>query len=99
MRNPDADIQIEGQRLTGKAPHYKDLFDFTFVDDRDQCAFTACSVAQTTSVIDFSTNYCNLHNLYCGSGSRCKPVSHDFSSKETYPFCNQRDDVCIVTDL
>ena len=93
---PDA---ISGQRLTGKAPHYKDLFDFTFTDadNGKRCALTACSVAQTTSVVDFSTNYCNLHNLYCGSRSRCTPVDHDFDSAETYTFCNQRADVCIVT--
>eukprot|EP00913_Durusdinium_trenchii_P020887 g19625.t1 len=34
------------------------------------------------SLKDFSTNYCNLRNLYCGSEEGCKPVKHDFNNSE-----------------
>ena len=32
---------------------------------------------------DFSTNYCNLRMLYCGSHEGCKPVQKDFAIEET----------------
>eukprot|EP00435_Cladocopium_sp_Y103_P024310 s1409_g5.t5 len=31
---------------------------------------------------DFSTNYCNLRNLYCGTEDGCEPVKHDFKTTE-----------------
>lgn len=31
---------------------------------------------------DFSTNYCDLRNLYCGSADGCRPVIKDFKSKQ-----------------
>ena len=38
--------EIKGQRLTGKPPHYKDLFTFTFTASGHGCAITACSESQ-----------------------------------------------------
>jgi rubredoxin len=29
------------------------------------CVVNACSASQVTSIYDFSTNYCNIHDLYC----------------------------------
>merc|ERR1711865_1126354 len=47
------------------------------------CRIEACSESQGTSVGDFSTNYCDLRNLYCGSADGCKTVSKDFSHSES----------------
>eukprot|EP00929_Paragymnodinium_shiwhaense_P022088 TRINITY_DN14219_c0_g1_i1.p1 TRINITY_DN14219_c0_g1~~TRINITY_DN14219_c0_g1_i1.p1 ORF type:complete len:223 (-),score=49.94 TRINITY_DN14219_c0_g1_i1:266-934(-) len=47
------------------------------------CVLTGCSESQGFSVKDFSTNYCNLRNLYCGSKDGCKSVLHDFTMEET----------------
>jgi len=49
----------------------------------DSCTISGCSESQVTSVMDFSTNYCNLRMLYCGTAEGCKPVHADFPVKET----------------
>ena len=46
------------------------------------CAIRGCSERQSTSIFDSSANYCNLHNLYCGSDMGCLHVVHDFQVKE-----------------
>ena len=46
------------------------------------CAIRGCSERQSTSFFDSSANYCNLHNLYCGSDMGCLHVVHDFRVKE-----------------
>lgn len=46
------------------------------------CQLTACSESQVTSYSDFSTNYCNLRNLYCGSDDNCPVVASDMQSSE-----------------
>merc|ERR1712151_792317 len=61
---------------------YTDKVLFTFVDADGGCSVDACSESQVTSVMDFSTNYCNIRNLYCGSADGCKPVTHDFANAE-----------------
>ena len=35
------------------------------------CIIEACSESQVVSVSDFSTNYCNVHDLYCGLADGC----------------------------
>merc|ERR1712046_410661 len=65
------------QRVTGTGEPccpgpYTDLIDFTFVDASDGgCELFACSESQSQSISDFSTNYCNIRNLYCGTEVGC----------------------------
>ena len=47
------------------------------------CEIAACSESQVTSYADFSTNYCNLHNLYCGSDDGCPYSRQDLQSHES----------------
>lgn len=58
-----------GSRTTGDGK-YVDKFKNALVADQDGgCTLTACSESQSTSVIDYSTNFCNLRNLYGANGS------------------------------
>eukprot|EP00940_MAST-03C_sp_MAST-3C-sp2_P002953 g2953.t1 len=60
-----SDSQMALQRETGNKK-YTDKMLFTFTDNGDSsCSVVACSESQVTSVKDFSTNFCNLHDLYC----------------------------------
>ena len=69
-------------RLTGNHK-YTDKLTFVFQEsDGASCLLHGCSESQVTSIADFGTNYCNLRMLYCGSGDSCKPLEHDFTSKE-----------------
>eukprot|EP00939_MAST-03C_sp_MAST-3C-sp1_P002318 g2318.t1 len=66
--------QLSLQRETGNKK-YTDKMIFTFSDTSDGgCSVVACSESQVTSVEDFSTNYCNLHDLYC-MDEGCNPIS------------------------
>lgn len=74
---------LELSRLTGNKK-YTDKLTLTFASDSSGgCTVSGCSESQVTSVLDYSTNYCNLRMLYCGSKDGCKPVSHDFAVSET----------------
>merc|ERR1712086_80977 len=44
---------------------YTDKIKFSFSDTEAGCSIQACSESQVTSVLDMSTNYCNIHDLYC----------------------------------
>ena len=58
-----------GSRTTGDGK-YVDKFKNSLAADGDGgCTLTACSESQSTSVIDYSTNYCNLRNLYGANAS------------------------------
>jgi len=46
------------------------------------CVIEGCSESQGLSVVDFSTNYCDLLNLYCGKADGCTPISKDFNATE-----------------
>jgi len=46
------------------------------------CTIEACSESQGFSIGDFSTNYCDMRNLYCGAADGCKAILHDFTSTE-----------------
>lgn len=92
---------LEGQRVTGDGK-YTDKFDFNFSEsgiETQSCTVEACSESQVNSVVDYSTNYCNLNNLYCSSKDGCAPINYDLDYKETYVACSQHDDVCKVTGL
>jgi len=62
---------------------YVDKQAFTLTDNAGVCEIAACSESQGTSYKDYSTNYCDLRNLYCGSADGCTPVVHDFSSTQS----------------
>lgn len=62
---------------------YTDRQTFTLKDENGNCRIEACSVSESTSVNDYSTNYCNLRNLYCGAVDGCKPIIRDFFVTET----------------
>lgn len=78
---------INTQRTTNPATSvggtvYTDKQTFALSDVDGGCKIEACSESQGTSVGDFSTNYCDLRNLYCGSADGCSPVGKDFSHSE-----------------
>ena len=81
-----SDESLTLQRRTGDGK-YTDKMTFTFASTSEvesgmsKCVLRGCSESQVTSVADFSTNYCNLFMLYCGSKDGCKPVSHDIPSQ------------------
>jgi hypothetical protein len=79
---------IQTQRTTNPATSvggklYTDKQTFVLSDVDGGCKIEGCSESQGTSVGDFSTNYCDLRNLYCGSADGCTTVSKDFTSDET----------------
>jgi len=73
---------LDFQRVTGNKK-YTDKLLFDFTDTGNQCEISGCSESQVFSVADFSTNYCNMRMLYCGSVDGCKPVKFDFTMQET----------------
>jgi len=77
-------------RKTGNGK-YTDKQVLTLSGSGQSCEVVACSESQVTSVKDFSTNYCNLHDLYCGSDAGCRVVTHDLKFKEDYTSCSQND--------
>jgi len=90
-------LTIQGSRQTGDGK-YADLFNFSFFDVADsKCQVVACSESQVFSIFDFSTNYCNLRNLYCNSADGCVPVKYDLDYTEEYSNCGQNKEAnCIV---
>jgi hypothetical protein len=91
---------LKGSHLTGNGG-YTDLFTMTFATNNEQgnCVVTACSESQVTSVIDYSTNYCNLRNLYCSDHpDGCPTVGSSFEYVEKYKSCRQRDAKQCVPD-
>merc|ERR1711892_75374 len=56
---------------------YTDKVLFTLQEQSSQCMLLACSESQVTSVLDYSTNFCNIRMLFCGSGEGCKYVHTD----------------------
>merc|ERR1712078_730276 len=65
---------------------YTDKQIFTFSDSADgTCEIQACSQSQGFSVMDFSTNYCDIHNLYCNDAV-CHPIdSFDTTESNVSP--------------
>lgn len=88
---------ITAHRQSGGEGKYTDKMDFTFTDNGTGCDVEACSESQVTSVVDYSTNYCNLHSLYCSSSDGCPTAGTDLSYTEKYNSCSQHDDVCVVS--
>lgn len=72
---------LTAQRLTGNKK-YVDKMDFSFKASGSGCELQGCSESQSTSIMDFSTNFCNLHDLYCGSADGCPVASKDLAYTE-----------------
>lgn len=75
-------------RLTGDRK-YTDKMILTLEGRKDSCLVRGCSESQVTSVLDFSTNFCNLRMLYCGADDGCKTLTAGYpgsaSEKEVKP--------------
>ena len=61
------------ERVTGTSSwtKYLDKLTIEFHPLNTGCIIEACSESQGTSILDHSTNYCNIHDLYCSDDS-CK---------------------------
>jgi hypothetical protein len=102
-----SDSEVETSRTANPAhsvagQKYVDKQTFTLTPDGNSCDISACSESQGTSMKDFSTNYCDSRNLYCGSTDGCKPVLHDFTSTQNSVDASsgQSDwSACVVTSL
>lgn len=88
---------LEASRLTGDGK-FTDRMTLTFEATGSGCSLEACSESQGTSLLDFSTNYCNLHDLYCGASDGCPIARQDLSGySETVGKCRQHDkNKCVV---
>jgi len=80
--------ELHSKRQTGNK-QYTDLQLFEFSETGGDCVMTGCSESQVTSYEDFSTNYCNLHDLYCGSADGCKFVKSDLKYTEDVKTCSR----------
>lgn len=58
---------------------FTDLFGFRFSSGGGGCQVTSCSESQVQSKCDFSTNFCNLFNLYCNEADACDTLLHDLT--------------------
>jgi hypothetical protein len=79
---------IQTQRTTNPATSvggnvYTDKQTFALTTVDGGCQVKGCSESQGGSFSDFSTNYCDLRNLYCGSSDGCVSASNDFTSQES----------------
>mmetsp|Transcript_53663 Transcript_53663/g.81442 ORF Transcript_53663/g.81442 Transcript_53663/m.81442 type:complete len:197 (-) Transcript_53663:115-705(-) len=99
----DRNSILQGLHVSGNGD-YTDLFEMVFDNGGETdkgsslCVVDACSESQATSVLDFSTNYCNLRNLYCSEKEGCPIVEHNLSYVENYKSCRQRDETkCVPT--
>ena len=72
-KSPSAPSTLWLNRTTAGAGSYTDRLELKFAVAGSGCQLDACSESQVTSYADFSTNYCNLHDLYCGA-AECVPL-------------------------
>eukprot|EP00040_Diaphanoeca_grandis_P003427 m.24896 g.24896 ORF g.24896 m.24896 type:complete len:178 (-) comp14791_c0_seq1:191-724(-) len=79
-------------RTTGGGGQYTDKILFESSASSTGCTLTGCSESQVTSVVDYSTNYCNIRNLVCGSSMGCKSVQTDIDGKIDVGSCSADDD-------
>ncbi|KAJ1444357.1 hypothetical protein M885DRAFT_553148 [Pelagophyceae sp. CCMP2097] len=68
---------------TTKNKQYTDKQTTTFAGTAQGCTLQMCSESQVMSIADFSTNYCNLHVLFCGSKDGCPVAAADLDYTET----------------
>eukprot|EP00930_Biecheleria_cincta_P019191 TRINITY_DN14713_c0_g3_i1.p1 TRINITY_DN14713_c0_g3~~TRINITY_DN14713_c0_g3_i1.p1 ORF type:complete len:201 (-),score=25.04 TRINITY_DN14713_c0_g3_i1:181-783(-) len=72
----------KASRTTGPGAQpgpFTDLFGFRFLAGGGGCQVSSCSESQVNSRCDFSTNFCNLFNMYCNKADACEPLLHDLS--------------------
>jgi len=73
-----SDSSMALQHITSGKNHggpYTDEILLTFTSSGSAgCSVDACSESQVTSVLDFSTNFCNIHDLYC-TDAGCNPIA------------------------
>jgi len=80
--------KLEGTRVTGKkgGPEvggpFTDAWSLKFTAAGEGCSVDAYSTSTSFSLLDASTNYCNLHNLYASGGMQFK---------EGFTDCGQND--------
>ncbi|XP_046549551.1 uncharacterized protein LOC124259459 [Haliotis rubra] len=78
--------QVKATHETPKK-HYVDDLTFTFTQDTSKCNITGLSSSETWyAVLDYGTNYCNLHNLIVGSGLDKSP---GYSETTSNSICTQ----------
>lgn len=82
-----SNTDVETQRTTNPTYSYggtlyTDRQSFVLSEDNGKCTIEACSESQGNSEKDFSTNYCNIRNLYCSSTDKCQPMVSDFATEE-----------------
>lgn len=58
---------------------FTDLFGFVYHGSGSTCTVSACSESQVPSECDFSTNFCNLYNLYCNAADGCVPLLYNLT--------------------
>ena len=86
--------RLQLSRLTGDRK-YTDVMVLALLDTPiGGCIVEACSESQVFSIVDFSTNYCNLHCLYC-SDYGCRPFNK-LQYSENYISCPQRMNTCLT---
>jgi len=73
------DTELQLQRITGDKK-YTDKLTISLSGSNGECVLSGCSQSQVTSVADFSTNYCNVRMLYCGTADGCKFAKSDLKS-------------------
>ena len=81
---------VQGRRTTGAGAtppgpgkSYTDAFGFQLAASASGGGTGhTCSESQGPSFCDYSTNYCNMRNLYCNTAEGCKVVHHELTSKE-----------------
>jgi hypothetical protein len=94
IKDASAD-QMSLERTTGDGK-YTDKMILTFTDNGSGgCSVGACSESQVTSYIDYSTNYCNLHSLFCADAG-CYPQNAGLTYTESFNTCSAHDDVCLA---
>merc|ERR1711968_204338 len=83
----DGNVQIWTNRTTNPETSiggriYTDKQVFTLVGHSGHCSIEACSESQGMSYKDFSTNYCDMKILFCGTADGCVAALNDFHSTE-----------------
>merc|ERR1711920_59469 len=74
--------ELDLQRKTADGK-YTDKIVLQFESSDSTCVVKGCSESQVTSVMDFSTNFCNIRMLTCGSQEGCKSSGLDWTDKIT----------------
>jgi hypothetical protein len=82
--------ELHATRHTGNGK-YTDKMVFTYSSSGSSCVMTGCSESQVLSFADFGTNFCNLHDLYCGAQDQCAKAATDLTYTEVVGSCTESD--------